>query len=496
MPWMRKVRTTLGYHPPVTRVLALSLISFLRLVTRVFFRSVEVSGLENIPQSGPVIFVGNHPNSLLDPVMVTTTCGRRVRFAAKEVLFRGPLRPFLLLLGSVPIRRRQDQVEGAREDGPVVGAPDRIDNSTAFDMLLEVLAAGEAFGIFPEGISHMRPELAPLKTGAARVALLAAQRGIPVQIVPVGLHYRRRDRMRSRVLVQYGQPLPILSEHLEAAKLDAQQAARRVTAEIGLALRAQTINAADFDTLRVLEGVRRLYRPDGISLSLAQQAELMRRFVEHWERLRGDAEIAGFYRAVESYQLSVRALGLSDRDLRANGTSKLARITHVVRHLLFGLVLVPAALLGIVIHLPVLVVAVWAGQTLTSRGDVRATVKMCVATLLTLAAYAAVAVVVLARLGFPGGVATAGWTLAALLLSGYATIQVLEKQGEVRRAFGTFLALLHLDREIERLAAERERLRARLLDLIDRHLGADVERIIARDAHDDVQAWLDAEDAD
>lgn len=477
-------------------VLSNALVAFLKLVTRVFFRSVEVSGLENIPPDGPVIFVGNHPNSLLDPVMVTTTCPRRVRFAAKDVLFKGPLRPFLWLLGSVPVKRRQDQVAGAAEDGPVVGAPERVDNSAAFDELYKILGQGEAFGIFPEGISHTRPELAPLKTGAARIAIGATQQGIPVRVVPVGLHYRRRDRMRSRVLVQYGAPIAVDDALLVKAESDAQTAARELTATIGMALRAQTINTADFETLRVLEAVRRLYRPEGVTLTLAQQAELMRRFIEHWERLQHVPEIKQLYNDVATYQLSVRAMGFTDRDLRGDPLSFFARVEHVVRHVLFALVLVPAAIPGIVVHLPVLVMAVWAGETLTSRGDVRATVKMCAATLLTLLGYGVAAGLVLWRVPPPDGIVAAASTLAALLLSGYATIRVLEKQSELRRGLKTFVALLHLDREIARLAAERERLRARLLELIDAHFGTEVPRIIDRGAHDDVKAWLDAEDAD
>lgn len=472
------------------------LIGFLKLVTRVFFRSVELSGRENVPVDGPVIFVGNHPNSLLDPVMVTTTCPRPVRFAAKDVLFKGPLRPFLWLLGSVPVKRRQDAVAGAAEDAPVEGAPERVDNSAAFDELFAILAQGFAFGIFPEGISHTRPELAPLKTGAARIALGAAAKGIPVQIVPVGLSYRRRDRMRSRVLVQFGTPIAIDDALRARAAADPVGAARALTATIALALRAQTINTADFDTLRVLDGVRKLYRPAGVSLTLAQQAELMRRFIDHWEKLQHVPEIRAYYHDVASYQQSLRALGLADKDLRGDPLSSLARIEHVIKHVVFSLVLVPAAIPGIIVHLPVLIVAVWAGETLTSRGDVRATIKMCAATLLTLISYAAATALVLWRVPPPDGVLAAASTLGALLLSGYATIRVLERQSELRRGLKTFVALLHLDREIARLAAERERLRVRLLELIDVNLGAEVPRIIDRGAHDDVEAWLDAEDAD
>ena len=140
------------------------LVSFLRLVTQVFFRTIEVVGTEHIPEEGPVIFTGNHPNSLIDPVLITTTCGRNVRFAAKDVLFQSRgLRFFLHTLGAVPIRRRMDHQGQAS-----------LDNTAAFDALFAVLKVGGAFGIFPEGISHARSELAPLKTGAARIALGAS----------------------------------------------------------------------------------------------------------------------------------------------------------------------------------------------------------------------------------------------------------------------------------------------------------------------------------
>ena len=56
---------------------------FLRVVVRVFFRQIEVAGLENVPREGPVIFAGNHPNSLIDPILIITSCGRKVHFAAK-----------------------------------------------------------------------------------------------------------------------------------------------------------------------------------------------------------------------------------------------------------------------------------------------------------------------------------------------------------------------------------------------------------------------------
>jgi glycerol-3-phosphate O-acyltransferase/dihydroxyacetone phosphate acyltransferase len=466
------------------------LIGFLRWVTRVFFRAVEVSGAELVPRQGAVIFVGNHPNSLLDPILVLTTCGRRVRFAAKEVLFRGPLLPALSLLGCVPIKRRQDQVPGAPEDGATTGAPGRVDNSEAFDALLAVLAQGGAFGIFPEGISHTRPELAPLKTGAARVALRAMANGIAVQIVPVGLHYRRRERMRSRVLVQYGVPWEVTATGPLDTPERMRDAARALTTTIEQALRSLTINTPDFDTLRVLETVRRLYRPDHVRLSLTQTAALLRRFIAYWEKLQDDEEVKALFRDVVAYQDALRALGLKDSDLRAGGTSRLVRAERLLAHALFMVIELPLAIPGLILHAPLLVAAVFAGEALTTRGDVRATIKMTVLTAATMAAYGLAGILV----GTSQGVMAALGTVVVLALSGHASIAVLERQSDLRRGLGIFVALLHLDASIEDLVARRERLRTRLLSLVDRHAGT-IERIIPPEEHGP-PPWLGDEDAD
>ena len=170
----------------------------LGMAMRVFFRQVEVVGLEHVPATGPVIFAGNHPNSLIDPILIITSCGRRVRFAAKDTLFSTRImRALLGALGAVPLRRKDDHAGGP------------LDNDAAFAAMFDALGAGDAIGIFPEGLSHDASRLARLKTGAARLALGAARRGAPVVVVPCGLTFIHPKRFRSRVLVQYGPPIAI-----------------------------------------------------------------------------------------------------------------------------------------------------------------------------------------------------------------------------------------------------------------------------------------------
>ena len=93
-----------------------------RLSCYVFFRRIKVVGGEHIPQEGATIFFGNHPNSLLDPGLITAFGSRMIHFAAKDTLFASPLLNWLLIrMGAVPIRRRKDH-----PDGP-------LDNTDAFE---------------------------------------------------------------------------------------------------------------------------------------------------------------------------------------------------------------------------------------------------------------------------------------------------------------------------------------------------------------------------
>ena len=467
------------------------LVAFLRLVTRVFFRTVEVVGQDHVPAGGPVMFVGNHPNSLVDPVLISTTCPRRVSFAARDGLFSMPhLRPILWALGSVPIKRKQDHersgpqsgpdtVVSARQAGHAALAGGATDNAEAFRAIHALLAAGNAFGIFPEGVSYTEPELQPLKTGAARMALSAVADGIPVVIVPVGLSYRRKQHYRGRVLVQYGRPIALDASWLERWKKDPREAAHALTDAVELAMRALTINADDFDTLKVLDGVRRLYVPDTRELSLADEAELVRRLVSHWEVKRDVAEVKQFYVDVSAYLALLDALDLSDWDLR-KPISRWDWTRRIARHVVLLMVDVPLALPGLVLLTPILWGATRAGEMVLERDDVRATMRMMIGTGSVMVVYLGLAGAVLAWDPTPSGALRAALVLALLITSGLAAIRVLEKQAVVRHGLRVLTRMMALKGELEALRAQRDALRARLAPLVDAHLDPQLSRIVPR----------------
>ncbi len=438
-----------SYSHKMSRAL---LVAFFGLVSRIFFRRIEVTGADEVPD-GAVLFVGNHPNSLLDPVLVVTTAGRPVSFAAKDGLFKVPVLGWMIRSGGgVPIRRRMDH------------GGEAVDNSSAFAALLDVLREGGAMGIFPEGISHSGPELAPLKTGAARIALEAVEEGVPLHIVPVGLTYFARDRMRGRVLVHYGTPLRV--QGMEGSGEDAERAAARaLTEQIDEAMRDVTLNAPDFETQRALDVLRSLVSVDDQTDALAERAELNRLVADVWETRADEPEMQAVLRQAGAYAQVLDALEMRDEALR-KGLDRSAWILRCMRHAVLLLVWLPLALPGVILHAPAIGAAVLLGRKLSPRDDVEATTKMMLVTMLVLLAYGVVTLILLLGLPIPTNMLAAGWGLVALMLSGWATIRVAERQATLRRALRVTLQLARWRRQIGFLRGERRALREQFFELV------------------------------
>lgn len=201
---------------------------------RWYYRDIRVEGLDRVPRHRPLLLVVNHPNALVDALLVGWALPRRIMITAKASLFANPAGAALLRwIGVLPLIRAADEDEHRRAPGPAR-------NRGTFTAVHRALADGAVVLIFPEGITHDAPSIAPLKTGAARMALHAYRAGdVPeLAIVPIGLTFERKEAPRSRVLVQIGEPMLMADWRPPAAR----PAVDALTAEIERRMRAVTLN--------------------------------------------------------------------------------------------------------------------------------------------------------------------------------------------------------------------------------------------------------------
>lgn len=212
---------------------------------RLFYRVEVVQHTADL--SGPVMFVGNHPNSLIDPALVFVITNRQVTFLAREPLFRVPVMGWLLRgLKALPVYRKQDH-PGLMEK-----------NEGTLDTAASALSSGLAITIFPEGKSHSAPQLSEIKTGCARIALKVAKAGKAMRIIPIGLTYEQKHRFKSRVHIEVGQGL--LVEAVGTLTPEAEQEwVRSLTDRVGDAMRSVTLNLEDWEDLGLIETADQLF---------------------------------------------------------------------------------------------------------------------------------------------------------------------------------------------------------------------------------------------
>src|SRR5262245_53156550 len=173
-----------------------------RLLVRIFYRRVDVVGLEHVPPRGALLVAPAHPNCLVASLPILATRPRRMVPVAAAPQFHWPLFGTILrLLGALPAHRRQDAA-GRQPEG----------NAGTLAAAVATLQQGGAILLFPEGTSHPEPRLLPLKTGAARMVLGAAVSGagpLDVTLLPIGLLYHRPATFRAgTALVRIGRPVP------------------------------------------------------------------------------------------------------------------------------------------------------------------------------------------------------------------------------------------------------------------------------------------------
>lgn len=322
-----------------------------RLALVVFFRDIEVEGAENIPRTGPVLFLPNHPNALVDALIVIRNVPRPVSLTAKSTL--GDHHPFMAYLMRraevIPFYRKQEHEQQA----------DRSRNTRSLKECMRRLKNGGAIIIFPEGQSHSDPGMRPFRWGAARLALdyTRTQSGaVGLKLVPVGLYFPHKARFRSDVWVCFGTPVDVQKWSDDNLERGPQE----LIAWMEERVRDLTLNFEKKADSILLTWVVRVLAAGGKAPetrlrkkgTVRAHVALARLVKDRYDRLKATrpARVEELKRRVARYRSKLRDLGIAPNEVFIRMNSWNAAL-FVIKEIGFLLVGLPMAALGFVNHM-------------------------------------------------------------------------------------------------------------------------------------------------
>ncbi|CAM9482234.1 unnamed protein product, partial [Laminaria digitata] len=301
-----------------------------------------------------------------DIVTGTNTSFTQIFKFGDKLRFRGKSEQFKVkeILSDTTIKLGEAVPAGYTGMGPsLFDVLQYVDQGKVYDFVHMALAKGKCLGIFPEGGSHDRTDLLPLKAGVAVIAFGTLDKhGVNVPVVPIGLNYFRGHRFRARAVVEFGPPVRISEELHELYKVNKKEAYSRFLMQVEEAMRGCIITAPDYDSLQLVYTARRLFQSNDVMPLPAQKQDMNRRFAESYKVLAQryseegmPAEATQLKERLESYRQTLTKLGMRDYQVRTLERPNPLKATYTVIHMFAVLIL--ASVPSFILNLPVGIVA-------------------------------------------------------------------------------------------------------------------------------------------
>ncbi|CAL1704813.1 unnamed protein product [Somion occarium] len=392
--------------------------------------------------------------------------------------------------GTVRIREKLQELQNEGKQGLEFKKLPHIDQHEMYQYVYECLKAGGCIGIFPEGGSHDRTDLLPLKAGVSLMALgaMANHPELKVKIVPVGLSYFHASRFRSRAVVEFGSAMDVPQQLVEMFKEGGNNKRTAVAKLLDLVydgLKTVTLRAPDYDTLMLIQAARRLYRTPGQHLTLGQVVELNKRFLEGYLHFKDEPKVIKLRQDVLKYNRLLRDLGLRDHQVPLAKKSYWKTLGLFFYRFLLLVIWSSLALPGVILNGPIFIAAslisrkkakeaLAASVVKVAGKDVLATWKILIslgAAPVLYGFYAFLATVLAFKVGasLTWKILTPIAVMVALPFIGYAALKFGEAGMDVLKSLRPlFVALVPgQQRYLKRLKEMRLRLSNELVDVIN-----------------------------
>lgn len=242
-----------------------------------FVDQLEVVGLENIPQEGPLMLIANHQNAMFDPLICCRVFPKQLHWLTRSDVFKNKMvASFLYKIHMLPIYREKDQVADQMER-----------NEAVFKVCRERLSKGAVVAMFPEGSHRGKKQLmTPLKKGFARLAFSSIEKDarlMNLRIIPMALDYSTFTEYQPRILLKLGAPI-VLKDYWELYTTDSNKAVSQLVKDAAEQLSGLMIDIRDDEHYASIMDLAPLFCNDNGEPSAVGYAQFQQ-FVKSWDTL-------------------------------------------------------------------------------------------------------------------------------------------------------------------------------------------------------------------
>ena len=314
----------------------------------IYLKRVEIRNPENVPVKGPVILAINHPNNLLDTLIVAGSFKLRIHFLATGALFKNFfVAAFLKNAGLIPVYRPEDSSNHQDK------------NKKTFHECYSALEREKILGIYPEGTTHADWQVKKIKTGTARILLEAEKQNdfqLGVKLIPVGLNFSSRKKFRTSVIVSVGKPVSA-SPYFEKHKKGDFSAVKNLTGDLQRAIEKE-VKHLEQSTLQEFIGKLELFYQEDLISILHQEKQILESEIDKFRLSKKLIDCVEFYAKrqpelityiwdkIENYHKKLKRARLNDKQIRREVDKNIKPIRYL-RIGFTGLLGLPAFLYGL-----------------------------------------------------------------------------------------------------------------------------------------------------